>query len=104
MTGKAKGCSGPHTCPMPPRTGQQEWALQTGSPMPATQSRLRGEKRPRLTAGIAGGPWTSWGRLWSASPQMTPPPQNRAQTLAEEAQDKDCQRAADGQAWAITAL
>lgn len=79
-------------------------ALQTGSLMPAVQGRLRGKKRPGLTAGTAGGPWTSWGRLWSASPQVTPPPQTRARPLAKEAQDEDCQRAVDWEAWAITAL
>lgn len=55
------------------------------------KSGLKGEDRPGLTAGIAGGLWTSWVRLWSASPWM-PPPRTRVQPLAKEAQDKNCHK------------
>lgn len=92
MTGKAKGCSGPHTCPTPCPTSQRAVDLQAGSPMTALQSRVVGEDRPELTAGIARGLWISWVRLWSASPWMTALPQTRAWPPAKEAQNKDCHR------------
>lgn len=52
------------------------------------RSRLTGEDRPGLTAGTAEGLWTSWVRLWSASPRMTPPPQAQTQPLAKKAQNR----------------
>lgn len=62
-----------------------------GSTGPVTsQPQYPGEDRPGLTAGTGGGPWTSWVRLWSASPRRTPLPRTRAQPLAKAAQDKDC--------------
>ena len=52
------------------------------------RSRLTGEDRPGLTAGTAEGLWTSWVRLWSASPRMTPPPQAQTRPLAKEAENR----------------
>lgn len=52
------------------------------------RNRLTGEDKPGLTAGTAEGPWTSWVRLWSASPWMTPPPQAQTRPLAKEAQNR----------------
>lgn len=65
--------------------------------------RAGSQGRPGLTAGTAGGLWTSWVRLWSASPWMMPPPQIHAWPLAKEPQDEDCHReqwsGRPGQTW-----
>lgn len=71
-------------CPTPATTVQREGTVTNAS----HRSRLTGEGRPGLTAGTAEGLWTSWVRLWSASPRMTPPPQAQTRPLAKEAQNR----------------
>lgn len=48
-----------------------------------------GEDRPGLTAGTAEGLWTSWVRLWSASPRVTLPPQAQTRPLAKRSTEQE---------------
>lgn len=87
LTSRAGGCSGPHTCPVAhhgPAGGDSIGHVTT----PTTRSRCTGKDTPGLTAGTAGGLWTSWARLCLASPQTMSPPRAHARPLAKEAQDK----------------